>query len=117
MIWPGSWPQHGTCCGGSPATEGTQMNTAPLFALGTCVATPGAVEAIAASGQSAAFFLEQHQRGHWGSVSEGDQRANDAAVVTGERLLSEYRTLLGVVIWVITEADRSSTCVLLPGEY
>lgn len=93
------------------------MDTAPLFALGRCVATPRAVEALAASGQSADFFLEQHQRGHWGSVSEGDQRANDAAVVADERILSEYRTLLGMLIWIITEADRSSTCVLLPEEY
>ena len=42
--------------------------------------------------------------------------AIDAAVTAGERILSEYWTLLGVVLWVITEADRSSTCVLLPGE-
>lgn len=93
------------------------MNTAPLFELGDCVATPGAVEALAASGQSVEFFLEQHQRGHWGSVSPEDQRANDDAVAAGERILSEYRTLLGVQVWVITEADRNSTCVLLPGEY
>lgn len=93
------------------------MNTAPLFELGDCVATPGAVEALAASGQQADFFLDQHRRGHWGSVSEADQRANDAAAAAGERVLSEYRTLLGVILWVITEADRSSTCVLLPGEY
>jgi len=93
------------------------MGTTPLFELGDCVATSGAMEAIAASGQSAEFFLDQHQRGQWGSVSQADQRANDAAVAAGERLLSEYRTLLGVLLWVITEADRSSTCVLLPEEY
>jgi hypothetical protein len=94
-----------------------KMDSPPLYDLGQCVATPGAVGALAASGQSAEFFLDQHQRGHWGSVSEADQRANDAAVTAGERVLSEYRTLLGVVLWVITEADRSSTCVLLPEEY
>ena len=93
------------------------MDATPLFALGQCVATPGAVEALAVSGQSAEFFLDQHRRGRWGSVSEGDHRANDAAVVAGERVLSEYRTLLGVLLWVITEADRTSTCVLLPEEY
>lgn len=93
------------------------MNAAPLFGLGQCVATPGAAEALAASGQSADFFLDQHQRGHRGSVSEGDQRANDTALQAGERVMSEYRTLLGVVLWVVTEADRNSTCVLLPGEY
>lgn len=93
------------------------MNPASLFDLGQCVATPGALEALEAAGQSAEFFLDQHRRGHWGSVSEADQRANDAAVAAGEWVMSEYRTLLGVVLWVITEADRTSTCVLLPEEY
>ncbi|MDB5313174.1 MAG: hypothetical protein JWO38_7376 [Gemmataceae bacterium] len=70
-----------------------------------------------AAGQSPACYLDRHLAGDWGSVSEEDRRANDAALAAGERLLSEYRTALGVVLWVITEADRSSTCVLLPGEY
>jgi len=46
-----------------------------------------------------------------------DRQANDEALVSGERLLSAYKTLRGVKLWVITEADRSSTCCLLPEEY
>jgi hypothetical protein len=93
------------------------MGTAPLFDLGECVATPGALEALAASGESAAAFLDRHIAGDWGTVCPEDRRASDAAVAAGERILSEYRLRSGAVIWVITEADRSSTCVLLPGEY
>jgi len=50
-------------------------------------------------------------------VDDEDKRANDVALVNGDRLLSAYRTLLGVKIWIITEADRSSTCTLLPSDY
>jgi hypothetical protein len=87
------------------------------FSLGQLVATPGALRALEEAGQSPAFFLEKHQSGDWGTVDDEDKRANDEALVTGERLLSAYQTPRGVKIWVITEADRSSTCCLLPEEY
>ena len=87
------------------------------FQPGTVVATPGAVEALAESGQDAGFFLDKHLSGDWGEVDAGDQMANDQALLDGSRLLSSYRTLKGVVIWVLTEADRSSTCILLPEDY
>ncbi len=87
------------------------------FPLGQLVATPGALRALEEAGQSPAFFLEKHLAGDWGEVDASDWRANDEALVTGERLLSAYRTLRGTKIWVITEADRSSTCTLLPSEY
>lgn len=93
------------------------MDQAPLFDLGECVATPAALEALAASGESAAVLLRRHISGDWGTVCPEDRRANDAAVAAGERVLSEYRLRSGEVIWIITEADRGSTCVLLPGEY
>jgi hypothetical protein len=89
----------------------------PKFPLGQLVATPGALHALEESGQSPAFFLEKHVSCDWGDLGEEDKRANDEALVTGERLLSAYRTLKGVKIWIITEADRSSSCVLLPSEY
>jgi hypothetical protein len=69
------------------------------------------------AGQSPAFFLDQHVQGNWGDVCDEDKRANDQALVDGSRLLSAYRTLKGVRIWIITEADRSSSCCLLPSEY
>ncbi len=100
------------------------MNTIckPKFNLGQVVATPGALEALEASGQTAQFFLEKHQRGDWGSLDEQDKQANDRALVDGSRLLSAYRTLKGERLWIITEAvgddgRRSSSTILRPSEY
>jgi hypothetical protein len=93
------------------------MNPTPLFPLGRLVATPGALEALAASGQSPTDFLARHLRGDWGDVCPDDKRLNDEAVKDGSRILSAYVTTAGVRLWVITEADRSSTCLLLPDEY
>jgi len=87
------------------------------FQLGTVVATPGAIEVLAESGQDAGFFLDMHLQGNWGEVDAEDQKANDQALIDGSRLLSSYRTLKGIGIWVLTEADRSSTCILLPEDY
>lgn len=87
------------------------------FSLGQTVATPGALEALAQAGQSPTFFLDRHVQGDWGEVCDEDKRLNDQALVDGDRLLSAYRTLKGERLWVITEADRSSTCILLPEEY
>ena len=87
------------------------------FPLGQLVATPGALQALTESGQSPADFLDRHVVGDWGSVNAEDKRLNDEAISDGGRLLSGYRTLLNVRLWIITEADRSSTCVLLPEEY
>jgi len=87
------------------------------FPLGKLVATPDALDALAQSAQSPADFLSRHVRGDWGEVCEEDKQANDDALVHGERVLSAYRTLKDVRIWIITEADRSSTCILLPENY
>ena len=89
----------------------------PKFPLGQLVATPGALRALQEAGQSPAFFLERHVAGDWGEIDEEDKRLNDEALVNGDRLLSAFRTLRGARIWIITEADRSSTCCLLPSEY
>jgi hypothetical protein len=59
----------------------------------------------------------RHVGGDWGEVCPEDASANDEARMTGERLLSSYRLRSGTRIWIITEADRSSTCILLPEEY
>jgi len=94
----------------------------PKFPLGQLVATPGALQALEESGQSPGFFLDRHVQGDWGQVNDDDKRANDQALVDGSRILSAYRTLKGVKIWIITEAAddegrRSSTTALLPSEY
>jgi len=89
----------------------------PLFRLGQTVATPGALEALAEAGQSPADFLSRHIHGNWGDCGTEDAASNDQALKDGTRIFSVYRTSRGVKIWVITEADRSSTCILLPSEY
>jgi hypothetical protein len=89
----------------------------PKFSLGQIVATPGAIRALEESGQTPQFFLDRHVQGDWGVVDEADKTLNDQALANGERLLSAYRTLGNVRLWVITEANRASTCVLLPEEY
>jgi len=92
------------------------------FDLGQIVATPGALAALEASGQSPAFFLDQHVQGNWGDVSREDKLLNDTALISGERLLSAYRTLKNERIWIITEATndagkRAATTILRPDEY
>lgn len=93
------------------------MSDTPLFPLGQLVATPGAIAALAATGENAAEFLRRHQAGDYGCVDDDDKKANDAAVRCGERVLSAYLLRDGVKVWVITEADRSSSAILLPDEY
>src|SRR5438874_867298 len=98
----------------------TKLNA--KFQPGRLVATPGALEALAQSGQTPDLFLDKHLGGDWGEVDEDDGNRNDQALVDGSRVFSAYRTLKGVKIWVITEAvgddgKRASTCILLPDEY
>jgi len=49
-------------------------------------------------------------------VSDADRQENEVSLAQGFRLLSVYRTRLGETIWVLTEADRSATIILLPDE-
>ncbi len=92
-------------------------NHTPRFSLGQVVATPGALEAMKESGESPAVFLDRHVRGDWGEVCDEDKRLNDEALEGGGRLLSLYTTKGGEKIWIITEADRSSSTILRPAEY
>ncbi len=87
------------------------------FSLGSLVATPAALEALQSARQSPAEFLSRHASGDWGDVDATDRKLNNAAVKNGERILSAYKTKDGERIWIITEADRGSTCILLPEEY
>jgi hypothetical protein len=89
----------------------------PRFALGQVVATPGALEALRTAGQLPFAFLRHHQSGDWGDLCEEDKAENELSVEQGFRILSAYRLPTGVKIWLITEADRSATTVLLPSEY
>jgi len=99
------------------ASEGRVPNGARLFTLGQTVATPGAIQALEKAGQLASHFLVKHALGDWGDLCDEDKTANDEALADDLRILSAYRLEDGTKIWVITEADRSSTTVLLPEEY
>jgi hypothetical protein len=87
------------------------------FALGQVVSTPGALEALSEAGQTPIEFLARHAGGDWGTVDPADAAENELSVKEGFRILSAYTLRTGVHIWIITEADRSSTCILLPTEY
>ena len=93
------------------------MPSPPKLRLGQVVLTPGAVEALTISGQGAIEFLKRHVNSDWGDVDAEDWQANDLAMVQGTRIISAYRTAAGDKLWIITEADRSVTTLLLPSEY
>lgn len=87
----------------------------PPFPLGRTVATRAAVAVLTAADMVAG--MDRHASGDWGEVCQEDANANDRALVDGERLLSAYTSSDGVTFWIITEADRSMTTVLLPEDY
>lgn len=87
------------------------------FPLGRTVITRGALDALIDAGQSALEFFRRHQSGDWGDVCKEDKQENEYSLAHDFRILSAYRTKAGVKLWVITEADRSATTILLPSEY
>lgn len=99
--------------------------TAPLFELGKLMITPGAQEALAFDPRKPLKLLARHRSGDWGTCSPEDCRSNDRAVKQGSRVFSAYpiddaKASAGHgdnTLWVITEADRSVTTILLPSEY
>ena len=91
--------------------------TKPLFELGQTVATPGALRALAEANVGTWTYLKRYLTGDWGDLDREDAAANDEAVRQGLRILSAYTLPTQQRIWIITEADRASTTVLLPGEY
>jgi len=86
------------------------------FFLGRVVATPGALQALGKAGMGTVPLLARHQSGDWGELSAEDWRANEEAIEHGWRVFSSY-AVGGAVVWIITEADRSATTILLPEEY
>jgi hypothetical protein len=85
-----------------------------LFPLGQVVATPGALQDFGPA--LIAELLHRHASGDWGNLDAHDRRENERALKTGARLFSAYETPAGRC-WIITESNRSSTCILLPSEY
>jgi hypothetical protein len=89
----------------------------PLFPLGQIVATPGVLAALERAKQTPTCFLARHAIGDWGELEPSDVAENEYSVAHGFRLLSSYQTDAGERLWIITEADRSATTLLLPEEY
>jgi hypothetical protein len=87
------------------------------FSLGQVVATPGALDALTVAGQTPLDLLQRHVAGDWGDLGEADQAENELSLKQGFRIFSAYILKTGVKVWVITEADRSATTLLLPEEY
>jgi hypothetical protein len=88
---------------------------APL-PLGRVVATPGALRLLGKAREHAFEYLARHAAGDWGDLCAFDRRQNEMALREGYRVLSSYEVPAGRV-WIITEADRSVTTILLPEDY
>lgn len=96
----------------------------PRFPTGKLLATPAAMEALNLAGLTPMVVLDRHVVGDWGDVGAEDAATNEAALVYGARIFSVYTlpaepiaTSRPVTVWVITEADRACTTILLPSEY
>ena len=84
--------------------------------LGRVVATQGALRMMTEAGEDPYSYLARHATGDWGDLCTSDRRENELSLRHGWRVLSSY-AVGGERIWVITEADRSATTLLLPEEY
>ena len=93
------------------------LESGPFFPLGRVLATPHALAVLEDHGVTPAGLLGRHARGDWGDLDPEDVQANRDALREGLRLLSSYRLADGVKVWIITEADRSATTLLLPDDY
>lgn len=88
-----------------------------IFKLGQVVATPGAIEALAEAKISPWVLLSRHVAGDFGDVDSEDRQANLEAIHDEARILSAYTLSTDQRLYVITEADRSSTCILRVEDY
>jgi len=86
------------------------------FPLGRVVATPGALKLLQEIGEDPLCYLARHRSGDWGDLDNYDRKENELALKHGWRIVSSY-PIEDRCIWIITEADRSLTTILLPEEY
>ncbi len=84
--------------------------------LGKVVATPGALRLLLEAGEDPLRFLARHASGDWGELCEFDRKQNEIDLRDEARVFSSYDIPAGKV-WIITEADRSVTIILLPEDY
>ena len=94
------------------------LPTIPLFPAGQIVATPGALALLEQANKTPLEFVSRHLRGDWGdNLCQDDKTENELSLKQGFRLLSSYKITETEKLWIITEADRSVTTLLLPSEY
>ena len=93
------------------------MTASPRFPLGQLLSTPGAIAALQAAGLTPLSLLVRHAAGDWGDLDAEDKQLNELALQDGGRIFSSYCFAGSTKVWIITEADRSATTVLLPEEY
>ena len=86
-----------------------------VFRLGRVVSTANAIQSL--TSDDILNGIQRHQAGDWGEVAPADWDANDRALTQGGRIVSAYNAINGIRYWIITEADRSVTTVLLPEDY
>jgi hypothetical protein len=86
------------------------------FPLGRVVATPGALKLLQETSEDPLYYLARHRSGDWGDLGTYDHKENELALKHGWRIVSSY-PVGEKYIWIITEADRSVTIILLPEEY
>jgi hypothetical protein len=87
----------------------------PSFSLGQTVMTANALEQL--NPEDVAASLGRHARRDWGDLCPEDVEENELSLKEGFRLMSVYADRNGTKFWIITEADRSVTTVLLPDDY
>lgn len=87
-----------------------------LFRLGQVVITPAALDYLGVKCQNWLELVHRHSTGDWGTLSDLDWEENEIGLQAGLRIFSSY-LVDGQEVWVITEADRSVTTVLLPDDY
>lgn len=105
------------CASAPNGMVATNSHRRPLFPLGHIVATPGALAALATGGDSAHELIMRHACGDFGTVCPEDWKANEDAIAQDARVFSAYLLRDSTKVWVITEADRSATTLLLPDDY
>ena len=120
-----------SCKDGQPSTDSGApaltfpLPLKPLFSLGQLLATPGALTTLEAFGvHPLALVLGRHVVGDWGDLCQEDRALNHHSLANGMRIFSSYKLTRSTgdgttneAVWVITEADRASTTILLPSEY
>jgi hypothetical protein len=93
----------------------TATETIAKFRIGLIVSTPNALSQL--TPEDLLRGIRRHQAGDWGDVDEHDWQENELSLKEGLRLLSVYHSARGLKFWVITEANRSVTTVLMPEDY